>query len=159
MSDNKKIDTKKIKKIAEELLQKIAPEVQVNVLPVKDATVSIEAKVDDPQLLIGSNSETLLAVQHLLKAMLRRIAGLEAGELLYVDLDVNNYKKKRKEYLRELAVSTANEAALAKKEKILAAMSAYERRIVHMALAERTDITTESRGQEPDRRIVIKPSR
>jgi spoIIIJ-associated protein len=47
--------------------------------------------------------------------------------------------------------------ALYKKEKELRSMSAYERRIIHMELKERSDVKTESIGQDPDRRIIIKP--
>lgn len=149
-----KIDAKKIKKVAEELLRKIAPEAEVNVLAQKDVTISIEAKVDDPQTLIGQNAETLMAIQHLLRVILRK----SAGEAYYVDLDINNYKKKRKEYLKELAITTANEVSLAKREISLVPMSSYERRIIHMELSERADIATESRGDGPERKVVVKPA-
>jgi len=56
-----------------------------------------------------------------------------------------------------LARSLADEVAITKKEKILSSMPAYERRIIHLELAGRSDVTTESIGQEPERRIVIRP--
>jgi len=59
--------------------------------------------------------------------------------------------------LKELAKSVADEVALTKKERILEPMSAYERRIIHLELASRPDVTTESIGKEPKRRVVIKP--
>jgi spoIIIJ-associated protein len=155
MFNFQKNDTGKIKKTAEEFLRKIAPEAQVSVSSGDDETITIEAKVDDPQELIGTNAETLLAIQHLLRVILRK--AVEAPRR--IDLDINNYKQKRKEYLKELAISSANDAALSKKEISLPAMNAYERRIIHMALVDRADISTESRGQEPERRIVVKPVR
>ncbi len=66
-------------------------------------------------------------------------------------------KRKKYEYLRELAKSVADEVALTKKEKQLAPMPAHERRIIHLELVGRTDIISESIGQEPERKIVIKP--
>jgi spoIIIJ-associated protein len=154
MFDSKKIDSKKIKKIAEDLIRKIAPEAEINVLAQKDAAISIEAKVDDPQMLIGVNAETLMAIQHLLRVILRKAA----GEACYIDLDINNYKKKRREYLKELAITTANEVSLAKREISLAPMSSYERRIIHMELSERADIATESQGDGSERKVVVKPA-
>ena len=77
-------------------------------------------------------------------------------EPFYIDLDINNYKKKKMEYLKELAKSVADEVAITKKEKELPPMSAYERRIIHLELAARGDVTTESIGQEPERKVVIR---
>jgi spoIIIJ-associated protein len=75
----------------------------------------------------------------------------------YIDLDVNDYKKKKKEYLREIAISAADEVALTKEEKQLSPMSAFERRIIHTELASRPEVETESIGQEPERKVIIKP--
>lgn len=152
MNDNN-FDAKKIKKIAEDLIRKIAPEAQITVLPQSDATIRIEAKVDDSQALIGQGGETLLAIQHLLRVILRK----SSGEPRYIDLDINDYKKTRNEYLKELAISAANEVALAKREVALAPMNAYDRRVVHMELKQREDIVTESRGLGADRKVVVKP--
>ena len=152
MSD-KKPDIKKIKKISEDLLKKLSPEAQVNVLP-QELTISIDVKTGDPQELIGENAEILLSLQHLLRAILRRI--VEAPH--FIELDVNSYKKRRKEYLKEMALSLANEVSLAKKEKHLPAMNAYERRIIHMELSVRPDVATESRGYGANRKVVIKPA-
>ena len=59
--------------------------------------------------------------------------------------------------MRETANSVADEVALTKKEKELAPMPAYERRVIHLELADRKDVTTESIGEEPKRRVVIRP--
>ena len=75
----------------------------------------------------------------------------------YINLDINDYKKKKEEYLKELARSAAEEVALTKREKILGSMLAYERRIIHMELSNRENIETESIGEEPERRVIIKP--
>ena len=81
---------------------------------------------------------------------------LEIQKDFYVDLDINGYKKKKIDYLKEMAKNAADEVSLMKQEKILPPMPAYERRIVHLELAERKDITTESIGREPERKIIIR---
>jgi len=144
---------KKIKKITEEFFKKTTFEVEIEFLPQKELTFPINIKSDEPQILIGEGGQTLAEIQHLLKAILKR----KIKEPFFIDLDINNYKKKKIEYLKELARSVADEVALTKKEKQLAPMPAFERRIIHLELAERRDVTTESIGQEPERKIIIRP--
>lgn len=142
-----------IKKIVKEFFEKTTFEVEIEFLPQKDLTFPINLKVEEPQILIGEGGQTLTELQHLLKAILKR----KIGENFYIDLDINNYKKKKIEYLKELARNIADEVVLTKKEKTLSPMPAYERRIIHLELASRTDVTTESIGQEPERKVVIRP--
>jgi len=146
-------DLKKIKEIVEEFFKKMTFEVEIEILPQKDLTLPINLKLKEPQILIGEGGQTLFETQHLLKAILKR----KISEPFFVDLDISGYKKKKIEYLKELAKSIADEVAITKKEKSLAPMPAYERRIIHLELAGRSDVTTESIGQEPERRVVIRP--
>jgi len=153
-----------IKKTVKEFFEKTTFEVEIEFFPQKDLTLPISLKTENPQILIGEGGQTLSDIQHLLKAILKRKivakgeprpAGRE--ENFYLDLDINDYKKRKIEYLKEIARTVADEVSLTKKEKILSPMSAYERRIIHLELAGRQDISTESIGQEPERRIVIRP--
>jgi len=143
----------KAQKIVKEFFQKMAVEGEIEILPPEDETLIINLKIEDPQILIGERGQTLFEIQHLLIAILKR----EISENFYVDLDINDYKKKKIEYLKELARSVADEVSLTKKERVLSPMPAYERRIIHLEIAERKDVTTESIGQEPERRVVIRP--
>lgn len=149
------IDLKEIKEIIEDFFKKMGFEIEITLFTEKEKTISVNLKVKDPQLLIGEKGQTLFEIQHLLKIILKR--KIQPNEEFYLDLDINDYKKKKNEYLKELARSLADEVSLTKKEKILSPMPAYERRIIHLELASRTDVVTESIGQEPERRIVIKP--
>ena len=151
-----------IKKITEEFFQKTTFEVEMEFLPQKDLTLPINLKTEEPQILIGEGGQTLAEIQHLLKLILKRTLRQTQGkksseEPFFIDLDINGYKKKKLDYLKELARSLADEVALTKKEKELPAMPAYERRIIHLELAGRSDVTTESIGREPERKIVIRP--
>ena len=145
-------DFEKIKKITREFFEKTTFEIEIEFLPQEDQTFPIKLQTKEPQILIGEGGQTLFEIQHLLKAILKR----KIRENFYIDLDINDYKKKKIKYLKELARSTADEVALTKKEKILSPMPAYERRIIHLELANRSDVTTESIGKEPERRVVIR---
>ena len=142
-----------IKKITKDFFKKTTFEVEIEFLPLQELTLPINLKTDEPQILIGEGGQTLIEIQHLLKTILKK----KIQEPFFIDLDINGYKKKKIEYLKELARSVADEVALTKKEKSLALMPAYERRIIHLELADRQNVTTESIGQEPERRIIIKP--
>ena len=74
-----------------------------------------------------------------------------------VNVDLNNYKREREHLIAELAKAAARKALLEKKEVALPAMNSYERRLVHVALATRPDLKTESMGEGSERHIVIKP--
>lgn len=147
-------DIKIIKEITQDFFQKTGFEVEIEFLPQNDMTIPIHLKTDDySSTLIGEKGRTLVEIQHLLKVILKR----RINKDFYIDLDINNYKEKKIEYLKELARTMADEVALTKKEKVLPPMPAYERRIIHLELANRTDITSQSIDEEPERRIVIKP--
>jgi len=146
-------DLDKIKKEVEDFLKKMMVEIETESLEQKEDTVHFNIRVKEPQILIGEKGQTLLDIQRLLSAILRK----KIEGLFYLDLDINEYKKKKIEYLKELARSVADEVALDRKEKILPAMPAYERRIIHMELAGKENIATESIGKEPERKIIIKP--
>jgi spoIIIJ-associated protein len=143
-----------MKKEAGEFFKKMTFEVEVDFLPQKDQTLPVNLKTEEPQILIGEGGETLLEIQHLLKSILRKKIGGE--ERFYLDLDINDYKKKKNTYLKEMAKESAEEVVLTKKEKILPPMSAYERRIIHMELANNPNIVTESTGEEPERSVAIR---
>ena len=77
-------------------------------------------------------------------------------EPVRVNLDINDYRKNKETYIRELAKEAAEEVALVKKPKELSPMPAVERRIVHMVVAERPDVESDSIGEGSDRRVVIR---
>ena len=73
------------------------------------------------------------------------------------NFDVNNYKREREHLIVELAKAAARKVLMEKKEIILPPMNSYERRIVHVELATRPDVKTESLGEGSERHIVVKP--
>lgn len=75
----------------------------------------------------------------------------------FVFIDVNNHRKERESLLIQLARAAAKKVTLTKKEIILPAMNAFERRIIHAELATNPDIKTESFGEGKNRRVMVKP--
>lgn len=152
-------DLEKAKEITEEFFQKMTIQAEVKVKAQKEQTFSIDLETENPQILIGEGGRTLAEIQHLLRLILRKklFSSKENDKIFFVDFDIVDYKKKKYQHFKELARSIADEVSLSKKEKTLPSMSAAERRIVHLELADRSDVVTESLGQEPERKIVIRP--
>jgi spoIIIJ-associated protein len=107
----------------------------------------------DQSILIGRRGETLESLQFLLNLILSRQVDLWARVLV----DVEGYRLRRKFALINLARRTAEQVQARNQAIPLEAMSPYERRIIHMTLAEHEAVTTESSGAEPERRVVILP--
>ncbi|MCK4551735.1 MAG: KH domain-containing protein [Tenericutes bacterium] len=114
---------------------------------------NIEAK-ENP-ILIGKNGKTLDAIQMLLKNYIN----LYVEDFHIVLVDIGGYKAQRKKQLEILATKTAMDVVKSKIETKLSRMNAYERRVIHTKLADWRDVTTESEGDEPNRYVVIKPTR
>ncbi|MEA3295601.1 MAG: R3H domain-containing nucleic acid-binding protein [Patescibacteria group bacterium] len=118
--------------------------------------VFVDIQTPEPQFLIGKQGKTLSEIQRLLTALVKKQIKSDDEEQYYIDVDIENYKKKKNEFLKDFCQSIADEVMFFKRDKILDPMSAYERRIIHLELEKRNDIIVESIGQEPERRIVIK---
>jgi spoIIIJ-associated protein len=115
--------------------------------------VDLNIKLNEPQILIGRQGQTLFEIQHLLRVVLSK----KLQKIFYLNLDINDYKKKKIEYLKDLAKELADQVSLTKEEKAFLPMQAYERRIIHSELSQRADVITESQGDGPSRHIVVRP--
>jgi spoIIIJ-associated protein len=109
---------------------------------------------DELGLLIGRHGQTIDAVQVLAAA----IAGGTGEDRLDVVVDAAGYRDRRRRTLESLAVRSAEEAVRTGSPVELEPMSAAERKIVHTALQDRTDVATGSEGDEPNRRVVVLPA-
>ena len=116
--------------------------------------VILDIAGDDLGLLIGWRGETLRSLQTAVNLML----GEEGVETRRVILDVERYRARREDQVRELAQRLALRVKRTGEPYTLDPMHAYERRVIHMTLAEDPDVTTESTGREPARRVVINPT-
>jgi spoIIIJ-associated protein len=109
---------------------------------------------DDLGVLIGRRGEKLASLQHIVNLIVAR----REGQLNRIMVDVENYRGRREDQLRDVADRAAQRVAQSGKIIQLEAMPAMERRIVHLALAEHDSVRTQSVGVEPNRRVVILPA-
>jgi len=107
---------------------------------------------DDMALLIGRHGQTLDAIQELT----RMVVGRKLDERCRVIVDVEDYRKRREERLVERAREVARRVLSTGREEELDPMNPYERKLVHDAVAEVGGLETSSRGEEPNRRVVIR---
>jgi spoIIIJ-associated protein len=108
---------------------------------------------EEAGILIGEAGNYLASWEQILKAYGSKLA----GKAIQVIVDINNYRSQKDEELKEMAKRAARQAVLSKKPVPLPAMNSYERKVVHLELALRPDVTTESEGEEPERHVVVKP--
>ena len=106
---------------------------------------------ENMSILIGRRGETLDAIQYLTSLNVNRTR----EDYLRVSLDTENYRAKREEALRKLAVRMANRAKKSGRRVALEPMNPNERRILHSALQNDPEVTTHSEGEEPYRRVII----
>jgi len=117
-------------------------------------TTRLNVKGDDLGALIGRRGEKLASLQHIVNL----IVGRREGQHHRIAIDVENYRGRREEQLRDVADRAAKRVVQSGKIIQLEAMPAVERRIVHMALLENPKVRTQSVGVEPNRRIVVLPA-
>ena len=123
--------------------------------PKEEAVVMVEIQGDDLSILIGRRSETLNALQYIASL----IVGKELGEWVPMMIDVQGYRARRERQLRQIARRMAEQAIHTGKRQVLEPMPANERRIIHMELHDHPQVTTESLGDEPNRKVTIFPKK
>lgn len=118
----------------------------------RENNISITIFSDNNSLLIGKNGKNVAALQ----LLVRQMVNSKLKEQIGIIIDVGNYKEKRVKNIEYLAKKLAREAHKTKTEVTMDSMNSYERRIVHEVLADDKYVYTESIGEEPDRKVVIK---
>jgi spoIIIJ-associated protein len=117
-------------------------------------TAKLNVKGEDLGVLIGRRGEKLASLQHLVNLIVAR----REGQHNRIAVDVENYRGRREDQLRDVAKRAAERVIQTGKIIQLEAMPAVERRIVHMSLVENPRVRTQSVGVEPNRRIVVLPA-
>jgi len=117
-----------------------------------DDNIEISVSGPDLGLLIGKHGETLSAIQSIASVVLKK-DNIEKKLVV----DVENYRQRRAERLKEIALQVAERVVRTGREEALKPMNSYDRRVVHLALKENDMVQTTSEGVEPDRKVVIAP--
>lgn len=121
----------------------------------EDGALAIEMKGDNMGILIGKRGQTLDSLQYLTN----RIANKSQDGYVRVKLDTEDYRRRRKQTLENLAKNIAYKVKRTRKPVSLEPMNPYERRIIHSALQGDDRVSTHSEGEEPYRRVVVTPNR
>ena len=145
--------------VVNELLEKmkVRATVTAEYLPASDARSRVPVRVnvhgDDLSYLIGRQAETLNALQYISSLIINK----EIGRSIPLIVDVEGYRTRRENQLRQLARRMADQAVSTGRRQVLEPMPANERRIVHIELRENPDVSTESIGEDPRRKVTIIP--
>jgi spoIIIJ-associated protein len=139
--------------VLQEMLRLMGVEATVEIT-MGTETSKLNVKGEDLGVLIGRRGEKLASLQHLVNLIVAK----REGQWHRISVDVENYRGRREEQLRDVAERAAKRVAQSGKIIQLEPMPAVERRIVHMALVENPSVRTQSVGVEPNRRIVVLPA-
>jgi spoIIIJ-associated protein len=118
-----------------------------------EPTLVLDIRGGDLSTLIGRRGETLDGLQYLIRLLVAK----ELGHYLHVVLDVDGYKAHRAQMLKQLALRMAERVVATHKPAALEPMPPNERRIVHLALRDHTQVRTESVGMGENRKVTIIP--
>lgn len=130
----------------------------IDLMGFKDFRVDVDAETnrgvvfiyDNPGLIKENLPVIVESLNHLIQMVSRK------NEHPAIILDVNNYRQERENLITELARAAAKKVLMTGEDISLPAMNAYERRLVHVALAIHPEVKTESLGESRDRHVVIK---
>ena len=120
----------------------------------EEGSIVFELEGKDSGLIIGRRGETLSSIEYLV----RLIASKNLDKRANVMIDVEDYKLRIKEKLVGIAKRTAEKVLKTGKRISLEPMSASDRRIIHVTLADNSNVSTQSRGEGLQRKVVINPS-
>ena len=117
----------------------------------EEKVIDVELKGDDMGVLIGKRGQTLDSLQYLTNLAINK----KSENYYKVKIDTEDYRKRRKETLENLAKNIAYKVKRTKRSVSLEPMNPFERRIIHSALQNDKYVTTHSEGEEPYRHVVV----
>ena len=152
--------TEETQKICEKFLQEVLQAMGMGEVTIvssidEEGALAIEMSGDNMGILIGKRGQTLDSLQYLTN----RVANKSQDGYVRVKLDTEDYRKRRKQTLENLAKNIAYKVKRSRKPISLEPMNPYERRIIHSALQADDRVSTHSEGEEPYRRVVVTPNR
>ena len=152
--------TEATQKICEKFLQEVLQAMGMGEVTIvssidEEGALAIEMSGDNMGILVGKRGQTLDSLQYLTN----RVANKSQDGYVRVKLDTEDYRKRRKQTLENLAKNIAYKVKRSRKPISLEPMNPYERRIIHSALQADDRVSTHSEGEEPYRRVVVTPNR
>jgi len=159
LSDDEKKAIKVAKDIVGELLQRMHVKATISAKYVEPADendermILIDIEGNDLSILIGRRSETMNALQYITSLVVSK----ELNRWVPLMIEVQGYRSRRERQLRQLGRRMAEQAIQTGKRQVLEPMPANERRVIHLELRDHPEVTTESTGEEPFRKLKIVP--
>lgn len=148
---------KELEEIVATTIKYMGIEAEVEAVEEGDKRIYINVSSEDSAILIGKKGVTLDAIQFVTSLAASRL--FDVDEEYHVLVDIEGYRKRREESLKDMAKRTASTVKKTKRPKVLEPMNPYERRVVHLALQDDKDIETKSEGEGNTRRIKVLPKR
>lgn len=145
--------TATIRNKSEELLARLGFDCQIEISLTEDNRYLVKIQTNEPNLLIGYHGQTLSALQLIINLAVQK----ETSVWTPIVLDIGDYRERREEQLRQLALNIAQRVRFSGQPQSLTRLSAAERRIIHLALADDEMVETLSEGEGSDRHLVIRP--
>lgn len=147
-----KKDIKIIDKTISELLHTLEIDGDFEIVEEEDG-IGVVLDTKDSGLVIGYHGDTLESLQLIASLCIAK----NLGRFVRLSIDVGDYKKKRIEWLKDLALTTKEKVARENQEIALPELKSWERRIVHLLLQDDKEVASESRGEGRDRTLVVSP--
>lgn len=144
-----------IKSLLEDILEKMGLTfLTIRISEPEENTFYVDVDTEEANIMIGRHGDTIQALQHLIKLLVWE----KESKIPNIVIDVNEYKKRQRDSVIELAKKKAEIVRVTKRYQILPPMSPYFRKLVHTTLAteEYSDLTTESIGEGDRRQVIIK---
>jgi len=139
-----------IKEFLDDVFKAMSLEVELNIT-VEDDNMCVELSGDEMGVLIGKRGQTLDSLQYLTNLAVNR----KSAKYVRVKIDTEDYRRRRKQTLENLAKNVAFKVKRTKRAVELEPMNPFERRIIHSALQNDKFVTTHSEGEEPYRHVVV----
>lgn len=139
-----------IVQLLQDIFSKMRFDVTVNIEEKPDA-IHVNLEGDNLGILIGRRGQTLDALQYVVNLAVNKVD----GERKRVILNIEGYRERREETLRQLAFKLAEKAKRKRGDIVLEPMNSHERRIIHTALQENPNVNTYSEGEDPYRKVII----
>lgn len=145
-------DLEKVKDLVSDALKHLMVEGRV-VVEKDEETIRVNIETTQSGALIGYHGEGLISLQLILNIMVHK----STGSWQRVVVNVGDYRQKREEYLKNLALNVATRVKSTQTVSILNDLSSFERRIIHLVLSEDPAIEAHSEGEGKNRHLIIKP--
>ena len=141
-----------VRNFLSDVFQAMNMNVEINITKNEDEkSINVDLKGDEMGVLIGKRGQTLDSLQYLTNLAV----GKQVNEFVKVKIDTEDYRKRRKETLENLARNIAYKVKRTKRPVSLEPMNPFERRVIHSALQNDRYVSTHSEGEEPFRHVVV----